>query len=307
MRLRDRALLIVVTWLMLWLMLWGTRFFDVPLNSEKFIFHLFDCTAGFSACSPTPPTTAPAALIRVGHLEAPAWHPKETEIVRNRLAESVIVSVASVNSDNLFPRPKAHILDFWQNPRDSFFDLIGGTFFNLLVRYVYFDRITNGNFLGQGFPLDGRIKTGYCPNQRTSIDDQKSQFLGSSIPSWTVADNNNSGHCSNQLLSHQSSLLLNLAERVMGSISRFLIRVVDFDRIGGIDAENHKPKDLQNTFAVIEPISLFLVGFTALSVGWWKLRFCDSGRDLLYGTIGLFLGFPVTVWSILVFTDRFCH
>jgi hypothetical protein len=28
---------------------------------------------------------------------------------------------------------------------------------------------------------------------------------------------------------------------------------------------------------------------------------------LLYGTIGLFLGFPVTVWSILVFTDRFCH
>ena len=48
MRLRDRALLIVVTWLMLWLMLWGTRFFDVPLNSEKFIFHLFDCTAGFS-------------------------------------------------------------------------------------------------------------------------------------------------------------------------------------------------------------------------------------------------------------------
>ena len=94
---------------------------------------------------------------------------------------------------------------------------------------------------------------------------------------------------------------------LLSSVSRSLVSVINSNRIAGIDAEDYETNNLQYALGVIKAITLCLFGFATLGLGYWGLRFCQCGRDLLYGDVGPCIRLPVSVWGVGVCVDRFCH
>ena len=46
---------------------------------------------------------------------------------------------------------------------------------------------------------------------------------------------------------------------------------------------------------------LCLTGFAAIILGYWRLKFCSSGRDLGFGVLGIIVGYPLFAWGIAIF------
>lgn len=110
---------------------------------------------------------------------------------------------------------------------------------------------------------------------------------------------------SNRFISHQRSLLLNLAKCLLRSNRSDMVSVVDPNGVGGIDAQDDKTEKFQATLRIVEYVSILLAGLMALAFGWWNFRFSDRRWAPLYGVALLYLGIPLTVWGIVVLTSLF--
>jgi hypothetical protein len=84
-------------------------------------------------------------------------------------------------------------------------------------------------------------------------------------------------------------------------VSSFLVGAIYAIRQESVDRQSDQTQTLNNERRVVQPMFLCFAGFPALLIGYWKLKFCNSGRDLLFGTIGLFIGLPSFSWGVAIF------
>jgi len=87
-------------------------------------------------------------------------------------------------------------------------------------------------------------------------------------------------------------------------IGGLFVGIVNLDRIASIDAENGKTNKFKNYRRVVYPMFFLVKGTLALTYGWWHLRFCRCGMDLLIGGIKRHIGLLVNIWGWLVLTAR---
>src|SRR5439155_8273165 len=89
------------------------------------------------------------------------------------------------------------------------------------------------------------------------------------------------------------------------SIGSFLVSTVHLDCVPSVDCKQNNSSQFHERLRLIPPILFCLASNLAMCLGWLKIRFwCKSRRDWYLGMAGLFLGFPSSVYSLIVLTDR---
>jgi hypothetical protein len=73
------------------------------------------------------------------------------------------------------------------------------------------------------------------------------------------------------------------------------------ERESGIGNEDRKTKCLQSYRHVIEPVSVFILGFIVLVSGWWTLRNCHSWNDWGWGLAGMLIGWQLLSFGLAIF------
>lgn len=90
----------------------------------------------------------------------------------------------------------------------------------------------------------------------------------------------------------------------LGGIGSLLVGAVHFDRVSGIDGKKNYAKDFRSGFDVVPKILFCLASNFAMCFGWWRGRYATCSRHvrLALGLLGI--GFPLSVWSWIILTDR---
>ena len=124
------------------------------------------------------------------------------------------------------------------------------------------------------------------------------QCRPSVVQAWWRKKLDNGGLRGLQLLPVKRSLLLNLSERVMGSLRRPLVGAIDSSGIDGVGNQKSEPNQFSNKFGVIPAIALCFAGYFIAGVGWFGMHFnCRSGRDAAGWAGVLVIGILISLYG----------
>jgi len=84
-------------------------------------------------------------------------------------------------------------------------------------------------------------------------------------------------------------------------IGGLLVGAPNAIREKGINSKSDQTENLDRKRRIVQPVLLCLAGLVALVPGYWRLKFCNSGRDLFFGTVGMLIGLPLSGWGIAIF------
>ncbi len=85
-----------------------------------------------------------------------------------------------------------------------------------------------------------------------------------------------------------------------GSICGLFVGAIHFNCVNGVNKQQHYASNLHKRLNLIPPIILCPAGNLAMCLGWWTARRARCQRDIWCGVIGLYIGFPLAVWNIIL-------
>ena len=62
--------------------------------------------------------------------------------------------------------------------------------------------------------------------------------------------------------------------------------------------------DFHERLSFVPPILFLVISNVVMCFGWWKARNAQSRSDVCIAVCCLYLGFPASVWSLILITDR---
>ena len=90
----------------------------------------------------------------------------------------------------------------------------------------------------------------------------------------------------------------------LGSVRSFLIGAIHFDGIEGVNRKQDNASYFHVGLCLVPPVLFWVMSNLAMCLGWLKLRlWCNCQRDWYIGMAGVFIGFPLSVWSLSILTD----
>lgn len=104
-------------------------------------------------------------------------------------------------------------------------------------------------------------------------------------------------------LSNPEGILRNVCS-LFSSVSRFFVSPVHLDRIDRVDKQEYDTANFYKWLSLIPPVLFFLLSTFVTCFGWWRARHARQRRDVWIAVICLYVGFPMSVWSGMILTNR---
>ena len=81
--------------------------------------------------------------------------------------------------------------------------------------------------------------------------------------------------------------------------------IVNAKREAAIYAKTYDPQHLHSKRPIIKPTLLMLAGLMGICIGWWRLKFCRFGVDLLIGIPLVIVGVPLISYGFGILVGIF--